>query len=229
MQKVVKSIFLIDDKLENNLKFWVLLGPFLLFLSISLASFEFALVSAISLFICYRFKFKGLFLALLSVVIYSFYTQVNLETNHLWNLGLEMSVALGLIISACGFDEIKNYISSHEKNKDANLSDLTKKLEDKQKNFEAFQSNLQKNINILKAELQNKTQNISLITKENDKLKKEIQDHICRKDYLLNELDQKVKEIEELQVTKDGLYDKLAFLKDEEHLQRKEQRFYKKK
>ena len=64
MQKVIRSIFFIDDKLENNLKFWVLLGPFLLFLTVTLASFDFAVVAAISLFICYRFKFRGLYLSL---------------------------------------------------------------------------------------------------------------------------------------------------------------------
>ena len=80
MQKVLKNIFLMDDKLENNLKFWVLLGPYLLFLSIILATFELAVITAVSLFLCYRFKFKGLYISLALLLSYSFYMQVNLET-----------------------------------------------------------------------------------------------------------------------------------------------------
>jgi hypothetical protein len=225
MQKVLRNIFLIDDKLENNLKFWVLIGPYLLFLSVTLATFELAIVTAAGLFLCYRFKFKGLFIALLTLAIYSFYTQVNLEEKHLWNLGLQVSIALGLVISTYGFDDIKSYL--HKDTEDQNILNLKQEIKEKQINFEKSKRNLEENLVILKEALNKKSEKINIITQENSKLKQDLQDNLHRKDYLLNELDHKVKEIEEMRTKQDELYEKISFLKDEEHLQEENKSFRK--
>ncbi len=227
MQRVLKKIFLIDEKLENNLKFWVLLGPYLLFLSISLATFDLAIFTAVALFFCYRFKFKGLILALAALVTYGFYTQVNLENNHLWNLGLQISIALGLIISTFGFDEIKNYLSLLDGSKNQDFCNLQKQLKEKQEQLEATCKNLEENLIILKGELNKKSQKLLQISAENENLKKDLQDNIHRKDYLLNELDNKVKEIDELHIKQDELYEKISFLKDEEFLHEKNKNYQK--
>jgi len=227
MQKVLKNIFLIDDKLESNLKFWVLLGPFLLFLSITLAVFELALFTAGALFLCYRFKFKGLVLSLITLVIYSFYEQINLEDEHLWNLGLQISIALGLIIATYGFDEIKNYLCLHENIKNQDFLKLQNELKEKKEQLDSTEKNLEENLIILKKELDKKSQKLQQISQENENLKKDLQDNIHRKDYLLNELEHKVKEIEELYVKQDELYEKISFLKDEEFLQEKNKKYQK--
>lgn len=221
MQQVLKKIFLIDEKFENNLKFWVLLGPFFLLLSIALASFELAIISALSLFLCYRFKFKGLYVSLALLISYSFYMQVNLETFHLWNLGLEISIALGLITTAFGLDEIKNFIIKGSSKDDKGIINLKKELIERQKIFENTEKNLQDNLSILNLDLDKKDQKITFLVQENEDTKKQLQESIQRRDYLLNELDQKVKEIEELKIKQDELYEKLSFLKDEEFLQEK--------
>lgn len=227
MQRVLKNIFLIDSKLENRLKFWTLLGPFSLLLSITLAPFELAVFSICVFFLCYRFSFKGLVLALLSLVAYSFYIQVNLEEKHLWNLGLQISIGMGLLISTYGFEEIKNYLSDHSDNKNKDFISLQNLLKEKEQGFAATNKNLEENMVILKGELNKKTQKLMQVTQENENLKKDLQDGIQRKDYLLNELDNKVKEIDELRIKQDELFEKISFLKDEEFLHEKNQCYQK--
>ncbi|NGX35641.1 MAG: hypothetical protein K1000chlam1_00471 [Candidatus Anoxychlamydiales bacterium] len=217
MQRVLKKIFLIDEKTENTLKFWVLLGPFFLLLSIILAPFELAVLATAALFLSYRFKFKGLFLSLIALTAFSLYTQVNLVENHLWNLGLEASIALSLIITAFGLDEIKNFIS-HKRENPQDLLNLQQQINENQKAFENTEKNYQVNINQLTNDLDTKAENLKLTYLENENLKKDLTENTQRKDYLLNELDQKVKETEDLQVKLDELYEKISFLKDEEFL-----------
>jgi hypothetical protein len=227
MQRVLKTIFLIDEKLENNLKFWVLSGPYLLFLSIALATFDLAIFTAASFFLCYRFKFKGLIVSLLALTAYSFYLQINFEEKHLWNLGLQISIALGLIISTLGFEEIKKYLSSQNMDKGKSLSDLQKHLQESQIQVEASNKNLEENLILLKTELNKKSQKLAQTSQENENLKKDLQDNVNRKDYLLNELDSKVKEIDELHIKQDELYEKISFLKDEEFLYEKNKNYQK--
>lgn len=226
MQRVIKKIFLIDEKTENSLKFWVLLGPFFLFFSIILASFNLAVLASINLFLCYRFKFKGLFLSLIALIGFSLYIQVNLVENHLWNLGLEVSIALSLIITAFGLDEIKNLISNKSENPQ-DLLNLQRQIYENQKAFENAEKNYQDNIDQLTNDLDDKANNSKQIYLENENLKKDQIENTQRKDYLLNELDQKVKEIEDLQVKLDDLYEKLSFLKDEEFLLEKNKAYQK--
>ena len=202
MQQVLKKIFLIDEKFENNLKFWVLLGPFFLLLTIALASFELCIITAGSLFLCYRFRFKGLYISLALLIFYSFYVQVNLETFHLWNLGLELSIALGLITTAFGLDEIKNFIVKGSSTLDKDVINLKNELSERQKIFENTERNLQDNLSILNVDLDKKDQKINIFFKENETIKSELKESIQKKDYLLNELDQKVKEIEDHKIKK---------------------------
>ncbi|NGX52440.1 MAG: hypothetical protein KR126chlam5_00738 [Candidatus Anoxychlamydiales bacterium] len=227
MQQVLKKIFLIDEKFENNLKFWVLLGPFFLLLTIALASFELCIITAASLFLCYRFRFKGLYISLALLIFYSFYVQVNLETFHLWNLGLELSIALGLITTAFGLDEIKTFIVKGSSTLDKDVINLKNELFERQKIFENTERNLQDNLSILNVDLDKKDQKINFFFKENETIKSELKESIQKKDYLLNELDLKVKEIDDLKIIQDELYEKLSYLKDEEFLQENNQNFQK--
>jgi len=227
MQQVLKKIFLIDEKFENNLKFWVLLGPFFLLLTIALASFELCIITAVSLFLCYRFRFKGLYVSLALLIFYSFYVQVNLETFHLWNLGLELSIALGLITTAFGLDEIKNFIVKGSSTLDKDVINLKNELIERQKIFENTEKNLQDNLSILNVDLDKKDQKINALFNENEKIKNSLKESIQKKDYLLNELDQKVKEIDDLKIIQDELYEKLSYLKDEEFLQEKNKNYQK--
>ncbi|MFA6118597.1 MAG: hypothetical protein WCT85_02425 [Parachlamydiales bacterium] len=215
MSNILKNIFFKEDNLEDHVKFWALLGPFFLFLTISLATFDFAILSLIWLFICYRFSFKGLFLSLISLGAYSVFTQFNIEENHLWNLGLEFSIGLSLIISTIGFDEITCLLI------DKNDKNLNTEIEKKQKNINELVKNFEQNIAALKKEIDIKNKNINLKEEENENLKKDLQENLLKKDYLFNELDQKINEIEELKIVQDELYEKIAFLKDEEFLQEK--------
>lgn len=222
MQKVLKSVFMINDRLENNLKFWILLGPFFLIFSIMLATIDFAILSAISLFLCYRFKFKGLVISIIFLAIYSLYIQVNLIENHLWNLGLEVSICLGLITASFGFEEIKNFLSLKDESLSMLHSDfenLKKEMAEKKNNFDSFQFNLQENIKILKSDLAQKNQNISVLKEENQKLNKELEKHKSKQIPL--EVQLKDKEIEDLKNIQDELYEKISYLKDEEFLDEK--------
>jgi hypothetical protein len=223
MEKVLKNIFFENDNLEDNIKFWVLLGPFFLILSLALASFDFAILSLIWLFFCYRIRLKGLFLSLASLVIYSFFTQVNLEEKHLWNLGLELSIGLSLIISTFGFEEIKLFLKSNKEDSqiDQKQINTNSELEKKHINFIDLQKNFEQNINTLKSELKLKSELIDQKNDEIDSLKKVNDENALKKDYLFNELDQKIKEIEDLKNVQDELYEKISFLKDEEFLHEK--------
>ncbi|NGX33705.1 MAG: hypothetical protein K1060chlam1_00045 [Candidatus Anoxychlamydiales bacterium] len=227
MQQVLKRIFLVDEKFESNLKFWVLLGPFFLLLTIALASFELCIITAASLFLCYRFRFKGLYISLALLIFYSFYVQVNLETFHLWNLGLEISIALGLITTAFGLDEIKNFIVKGSSTLDKDVINLKNELNERQKIFENTERNFQGNLSILNVDLDKKDKQLNSLLKENETIKSQLQESIEKKDYLLGELDQKVKEIDDLKIIQDELYEKLAYLKDEEFLQEKNKSFQK--
>ncbi|NGX63983.1 MAG: hypothetical protein KR126chlam6_01406 [Candidatus Anoxychlamydiales bacterium] len=227
MQQVLKKIFLIDEKVENHIKFWVLLGPFFLFLSVSLATFELKALVAISLFFCYRFKFKGLYISLIALICFSFYTQVNLETENLWNLGLEFSIALGLITTAFGLDEIRKLKNMNSTVDDSELKTLKSEFLEKQKIFENTEKNLNDNLNILNIDLDKKQNIIEEFTKDLDAANRNLHESVQSKDYLLNELDAKVKQIDELQVKQDELYEKLSYLKDEEFLLEKNQNIQK--
>ena len=218
MQRVLRSIFFIDDKIESNMKFWALLGPFLLFFTLSLASFEMALIAAGCLFLCYRFRFKGLGLSIIAIVAYSLYFVSALEENHLWNFGLHLSILLGLIISTYGFDEVNSSLSSHIIDSSEELEDLKNQLVSKQKAFDENKKLLEKHLSFLKEEVEKKQDRIAALIEDSENHKKLLEENQTRKDYLLNELDQKVLEIEKLTAKQDELYEKISFMKDEEFL-----------
>lgn len=217
MEKILKNIFFENDNMENNLKFYTLVGPFLLIVALSFTTLDFTILSLLSLFFCYRVGYRGLFLSLISLFTYSIFIQVNLNDKHLWNLGLESSIALSLIISTLGFDEIRFILSKNDKTTD--IEDISKK-DNTYQNFSSLQNNFLENINILKAQIENKDNLINAKNEEIEKLKFSIVQPKQNDNFLI-ELNEKNKEIESLKNTQDELYEKIAFLKDEEFLQEK--------
>ena len=218
MQWVIRNIFLLDEKLENNLKFHTLLGPFFLILSLALAPLELAMIIALGLFLCFRFKLTGLYISSSLVLLYAGYNHYYISVDHLWDSGLETSIVLGFIISSFSFDEIALSITKFSAKKTKQLEELKNKLTSKEVNLKNHRTLISDNFERIKSDIDEKQSQINLLQDQNETLVSKLDDNQKRKDFLLNELDQKENNLIENQTKIDDLYEKLAFLKDEEFL-----------
>lgn len=133
---MLEKLFKIEDKNGMQVLFWTLIGPFFLILTLALTTMQkidnadLFVVSAIGLFLCLKRKKRGLYLALFTLLGVSLYKHLQLYSHHFFELGMEASVALGLIISYLAFEYISVQIGKLE-GKENQFQDEMAKAEEK--------------------------------------------------------------------------------------------------
>lgn len=120
MLSYVNKFFELEEKKELNLLFLTFLGPLFLLTSLFLTSFtevankDLFLHSVVGVFLCWKQKQKGLILSLLFLIILVFIKHFQISY-HVLQFGIEISIALGFIISFFCFEHIKEYLSNEKK------------------------------------------------------------------------------------------------------------------
>lgn len=214
MQAIINK-FLGLEKQKDSIQFWILLGP--LFLSLSLFLSTFSLVSnkdlfglvIVGLWLCLVKRSKGLLYTLSLLLVLIVIKHWNLS-HHLWQFGLEMSIAFGFIISYISFDFATDLVGSlNFSNTKFNQEILVLKEElNKERDFHQRQhKNFKFEMERLNLQLEEKisesnslkelAQNLRELIKENEKEKEKILSSIKEKDKYLLSLRQEIEDMKE--------------------------------
>lgn len=121
-----------EQPLERRVLFWAVLGPFVilstLFVSLVKAgpiSFSIPLTALVGVPLCLKWKQKGLLISLLmlGLVLAFCYTDLPVQ-QRFWHVGLGMSVALALVVTALGFEESESSLKHLELEAKSRLENL---------------------------------------------------------------------------------------------------------
>lgn len=125
-------------KVESQVQFWSLLGPFLVLLSIAVLLFKVSIhwyypVSAlIGIPLCVKWKMKGMAIALCSLLVLSGIGYQNLELDdRYWHVGLALAMAFSFIILTLSLEEVQGLVAKlqlESKSRLDNFSLLDEKL-----------------------------------------------------------------------------------------------------
>ena len=222
---MIKKLFFLDDKLENRLKFWTLLGPFFLLITSFLSSTNLSYIILLGIFLCYRLKKIGFYLSSIFLVSYSLYNHLNIIDDHLIEFAIEFSAFLGFFISGFSLLEINNFFSHFEDQKLDEINLLKANLEKSKANLENHQLSMHESFERINCDLEKKDIEIKSLKEDKKTLEESLDEIVARKDFLLNEIESKEKQIDENNIKLDELYEKISFLKDEEFLKEENLKF----
>ncbi|KPK33441.1 MAG: hypothetical protein AMS24_01010 [Chlamydiae bacterium SM23_39] len=192
MSSNIDKIFDFKGKKDIKIQFWILLGPLFLFFSLFLISFaidqnkDLFLHSIVGLILCWKYKKKGLMASILFLIILIFIKHFQISQSHLWQLGIEFSVALGFIISYLCLYHVTDFINSLEKEKKeafTKIEQLEKDISKEQEFYKKQYSNFKYEIDRTNLQINEKTTEIHSFKELVEKLR--------------DEIDKKNKEIEE--------------------------------
>lgn len=144
---------------ETKPLFWMLLGPLLLMLTITLStpffSSPFLPVCVVAgLVVSWRFRLSGFAVTLMGLVLYFAFTYFfGHKDVFLWKLGWGASLVLGLTISFLSMEELKNYYAKVKEGKEKALSELQVSLQSFEEKTAAEKRTLDQEIETLKEEL----------------------------------------------------------------------------
>jgi chromosome segregation ATPase len=204
----IQKIFLLDDKIENKALFFICLGPLFLLLSASIAKIDLIILSAISLLLIYRFLKAGLIISSAFLVIYMAKNHLY-TTSHVYDLGIELSVFLGFLISAFSFDEAKDVLNQGSEDLKNEIEKLrTSSFESSDKLDEHKRSNLE-NLSKLKLEYDQKEEENLSLKIDIQKLTQSLEEEKERKDIIEYEKSIKDKKLKEKDDEIEALYNKL--------------------
>jgi len=139
-KSIVNSL---ERRVENQVQFWSLLGPFLFLMSISVLIFKlslhwyFPLSIVIGIPLCVKWKIKGMAIALtfLFAVTLFAYPNLNLDERY-WHVGMALAMAFSFIILTLSLEEVEGVLTKlqiESKSRLENflrLDDTTKKAEE---------------------------------------------------------------------------------------------------
>ncbi len=202
---------IIKKSLENRVQFWSALGPFVLLLTLfttlikcSSQSWYLVVVVFFGIPFCWRWGLKGFFgtLAFLVVLFLLFYSSFSME-DRLWQIGIALTVILGLVITALSFKETSELVNSLElesQSRMENLLMLDKKFKKAQEEWEKQHASLQldlkqkTDISTMQAhELSNLNALLNILQQEAQHLQENKKD-------LLEEAFQKTRKISQMEV-----------------------------
>lgn len=108
----------VEKKLENQVQFWSLLGPFLILLSIAVLLFKvsphwyFPVSALIGIPLCVKWKMKGLAAALCCLFLLSGIGYQNLDLDdRYWHVGLALTMAFSFIVLTLSLEEVEGAVS----------------------------------------------------------------------------------------------------------------------
>ena len=135
---------------KNKMISWELIGPlfmlltlFLTLISFSSPNYDLWAVAIVGFFLAWKMDKQGLMITLSIFLLVVILKHWRMSSNHLWQLGLEGSIALSLFLSYLGFFHLKEKIGTLEKSK-KKREEENKELEEELKKEE--QKFLQKKI-----------------------------------------------------------------------------------
>ncbi len=129
---MLEKLFRIENRNDARILFWALIGPFFLILTLALtnmqtiANADLFAMAAVGLLLCLKYRKKGLYGALSLLTAMAVYKHLQLYQNHLFELGLETSIAIGLFISYLSFEQISEQIKSLEVKENTFQNERTK-------------------------------------------------------------------------------------------------------
>ncbi|MEI6242449.1 MAG: hypothetical protein WCP39_03475 [Chlamydiota bacterium] len=157
--------------------FWFLLGPCCLATSLFVSQFSLGghydlwMISMVSVFLCWAFRYRGLILSLSLLVLSSILYHFFFPSEHLWNLGVEFSVAFGIWVSYISFTDVKEWSASIEKNR----KDLFQKISFMEETFKKEEEVHQQYMRDLQKELTDLDQLVEGQQEEKGKLEKKME------------------------------------------------------
>ena len=108
----------VGRKIENQVQFWSILGPFLVLLSITVLLFKvsvhwyFPMSALIGVPLCVKWKMKGMAIALGCLLLLSGIGYQNLELDdRYWHVGLALTMAFSFIVLTLSFEEAQGLVN----------------------------------------------------------------------------------------------------------------------
>ncbi|MCB1109569.1 MAG: hypothetical protein KDK64_01185 [Chlamydiia bacterium] len=144
---------------ETKPLFWMLLGPLLMMLTITLSapfmSTPFLPLCAVAgLVVSWRFRLSGFALTLMGLVLYFALTYLfGHKDIFLWKIGWGLSLVMGLTISFLSMEELKSYYAKVKEGKEKALSELQISLHSFEEKTATEKRTLDQEIETLKEEL----------------------------------------------------------------------------
>jgi len=216
MNDIIKKWADFSDS-ETKPLFWMLLGPLLMMLTITLSapfmSNPFLPLIAVSgLVFSWRYRISGFALTLMGLVIYFAFSYLFGRSDvFLWKLGWGASLVLGLTISFLSMEELKNYYAKMKNGKEKALEDLQISLHSFEEKTAVEKRVQDKEIETLKEELLSAREEVEALLNlieasriESDKIYKQ-------SDALTHESLEMHREVEVLKL---DLHEKLSKLSD---------------
>lgn len=106
-----------EQKIESQVQFWALLGPFVTSLTFILlllkasGDWQMPLVGLTGIVLCWQWRIKGLAGSLVLLLAFLTYHGFYVHSADLyWNIGISVSLALSFAITALSFDEITSMV-----------------------------------------------------------------------------------------------------------------------
>ncbi len=215
-----------EEKIDKNILFWVLLGPLFLLTTLFLTSFapipskDLFVFSLLAIVFCQKKKQTGLFYSLLALVILSFYKHFfQISQGHLWQLGIEFSLSLGIFISYFSFEHASDIIKSYDLQKNTQNESLEKMEQElkKEADFHSRQhKNFQYEIDRVNFQLEEKNLEIGALKKLAENLRGSLKDIDLEKERILKEAKEKEKQIALLRETIDEYKEQVQTLMENE-------------
>lgn len=132
----------LERKVENQVQFWSLLGPFLILLSTAILLFKvsvhwyFPVSALIGIPLCVKWKMKGMAAALSSLLFFSVLAYQNLELDErYWHVGMALAMAFSFIVLTLSLEEVQHLVGKLELESQSRLDNFLK-LDEKWKEAE---------------------------------------------------------------------------------------------
>lgn len=132
-----------EQRVENQVQFWSLLGPFLFLISIGILLFKlsthwyFPLSAIIGIPLCVKWKLKGMAAAIGCLLVLSLisYQDLNLGERY-WHVGMALALTISFIILTLSLEEVEGLLGKLQRESQSRLEnflrldDTTKKSEE---------------------------------------------------------------------------------------------------
>ncbi len=200
-------------------------GPISLFLSLCAAiqregNFDLAIASAVGIYLCFSLKRRGLFYSLAILFLGALAKHFFFLDSHLWQLGVECSVALGFVICSLSAEQLYSQEEAVEARMESQRSAICNLEEEaSRKAEEALEEKmaLQERLSELQKELDDAYSELSSLQILNDVIRKssvkneEAESRLAEKERRIGSL---LQEIEALSQPSDGASESAALLEE---------------
>ncbi|MDP1879674.1 MAG: hypothetical protein Q8K60_01880, partial [Parachlamydiaceae bacterium] len=120
-----------EKKIENQVQFWSLIGPFLVLLAITVLLFKvsthwvYPIVGLIGIPLCVKWKLKGMAAALCCLTIFSAISFPSLAIDErYWHVGMALAIAFSFIILTLSLEEVQDLIDKLQNESQSRLENF---------------------------------------------------------------------------------------------------------